>query len=718
MNIVGKRAVALTLVMALTMVAFAGFCIADEVLPDPIGVTVTDDYGTTDDSVGYVGTVFNFSFADTLGIGLNASWFANLTYELTIGTSTYDMGYVGDVWFYEFTATEAGVFDWEVNVTDVNNVSNYVVETGQITVNAYPGFVSGTAPALMEDQEYLIWNLTGYFAPEGLTYTNVIEYNGVELAIADETTGGYILWNLTVGADLFGYALVNVTASDGTESDYNVFNITVGAENDDPVIEYVNELEAEIWNYTTEVNETDVPIAWEFREVVNLTTDEEVDLLISVDASDVDMDNLTYEITTDCEVVTFEQNMTVWNNFTLVPDADASGDFWAILNVSDGEGYDWVYLYITIASVNDDPVLNSVEADVEAAKTGENVTFTAYASDIDGDDLTYTWKDGSTVIGTEASISVNFSEAGIHNITVEMTDGTVMVSGYVEVNISLAVIPNTAPTWDFLGEATAAPVFEGGAIEQLSDMTDWLANYEVQKGLALTLSCAASDDEEDELTYTWTNNVDTDWSETGETVTIPKDTLEPGKYIFTVVCTDGEFEITSETVEFEVTEGDDGGSGSSVCLIVIIVIALLVVIIIIVIIVMKKGKKGGDDIEMPAESEEMPVEEGMEQPPMEGMEQPPMEGMEQPPMEGMEQPPMEGMEQPPMEGVEQPPMEGVEQPIPEQPVAPVPEAAPPQPPAQPVAPAAPAPEAAPPQPPAQPVAPAAPQPPEPEEPLQ
>ncbi len=149
---------------------------------------------------------------------------------------------------------------------------------------------------------------------------------------------------------------------------------------------------------------------------------------------------------------------------------------------------------------------------------------------------------------------------------------------------------------------------------------------EIKEGDPVTLSALATD-VEDDLTYTWSNNVD-DQTWTGENWTLTD--LEPGTYIFTVSVTDG----VNDPVTYDVTvvvEKKDEPAKSNLFVIILIVIVVLVIIGAIVFFVMKS--KGEEEEEAPTEiapeGEGTYVEEQYEEPEMFGA--PPMPSMEGPP---------------------------------------------------------------------------------------
>ncbi len=144
----------------------------------------------------------------------------------------------------------------------------------------------------------------------------------------------------------------------------------------------------------------------------------------------------------------------------------------------------------------------------------------------------------------------------------------------------------------------------------------------IKEGETITLSASASD-VEDDLTYTWSNDINA-LTYSGENWTVAD--LEPGTYIFTVSVTDGvNAPITTDVTV--IVEKEDETPGPNLVVIILIVIVVLAIIGAVVFFVMKG--KGEDEEEAPTEiapeGEGTYVEEQFEEPDMFG-EAPPMEG--------------------------------------------------------------------------------------------
>jgi hypothetical protein len=112
------------------------------------------------------------------------------------------------------------------------------------------------------------------------------------------------------------------------------------------------------------------------------------------------------------------------------PTQEDVGEHTFTLTVSDGRGgSESSQFTIIVANVNDDPVIGTLApADGTKYKEGAKVTLLGAATDVDGDTLTFTWKEGDTVLGTGETVIVEKLKKGEHTITLVVDDGTTTVS--------------------------------------------------------------------------------------------------------------------------------------------------------------------------------------------------------------------------------------------------------------------------------------------------
>jgi hypothetical protein len=629
-----KKSTAILVMAALAMLAFAGLIVADvePELTEP-ALSIEDTFAPFNDMNAYtIVDAFTFTVPG-YGAGYNNS---NITMWIKIGPFDYDPMEWNDTnmeWTYVFAPdlpAYVGTHDVHVKAFDTNNATNENMSAVHEITIWHPVLADGsfTMPAFTEDMT-TAWNVSDAFLPEFDVTGEPLTFGfGPEGAPAGWTftpmmVDNYTHWHVTPPADYFGWVHVNVTAADtngvGPGAAYKMFNISVAAVNDAPVIEGImigdDMHDVEEMEIVTGINETGHNIT-ETRMVVHLPLLEDEHLMFSVIAEDIDSETLTYEFMmyddedpymVDVYEYVNETNVTIVEDhtFVLTPDPDANGMFWGMIEVFDGALNDTIWAHIMVEAVNDAPVLTSMVADKTEAEMDENITFTAAATDVDGDELTYIWKVGTEVIGNMSSITVSFDEAGWKNVTVTVSDGDMEVMDYVMVNITEEDEP----------PANNAPVIS----EAKADKTT------VKKDEKFTLTVSATDEDGDELTYTWKVNLISTWEKTGTSVDV--EDLEPGTYIFTVTVSDGEDEVT-RTVTVTVEEEED--DPISIIIIIVIVVIAILAILLILFFILKGGKK--EEEEAPVEEEsaegEMPEEESLEG--MEGdmPEEEPLEGME------------------------------------------------------------------------------------------
>jgi len=164
-------------------------------------------------------------------------------------------------------------------------------------------------------------------------------------------------------------------------------------------------------------------------------------------------------------------------------------------------------------STNNQPIIASLEPEVERVAPLASLQVVCIASDPDGDELSYDWSANAGEISADGDTATWTAPAseGSYSVAVVVTDGR---GGEVTDYVAITARTNNAPT-----------------IASLTADTDWT----LPSG-SLQLTCTASDPDEDELTYEWTATAGS-ISGTGAAVswTAP---LQIGIYSVTVVVTD------------------------------------------------------------------------------------------------------------------------------------------------------------------------------------
>ncbi|MBN1538706.1 MAG: hypothetical protein JW939_01070 [Candidatus Thermoplasmatota archaeon] len=445
MSTMKRRAMAITLTMALFAVAFAGlFFVEGAENPTTLSVTVTEGPIYAGDDV-----VFNLT-----GWGYEWDIAADFTVELKLnevvtGTPTYNTDH--DYFEWVWTAV-AGDHDWMVMVTNNTDSAEWNT-TGTFHVFAYPEFI-GTSAVAMEEDVPLEWNLSAEFSGEGLTFAEEAAPENLTFAKGE---GEYAIWTVTPAAEWSGTEDVKVFATDvnGMEVN-NTYTFTVSAVNDDPIIIGI---EYKDTTYTvvertieTEWNETSgEAINWTTVEVIDLPImEDEMEVNFTVNATDVETakDELTYEIAEGDYYTLALMNESIPCWFHFIGDENMFGIWEAVLTVSDGANVVTETLWFNVTGVNDAPTImfDTIEMgdqlDVEPL---EAVNVSVSVDDIDSEELTIMWYIDEVEVEdwNMDYFLYNWSDEGIYNITVWVTDGDLTSDLlYFWVNVT-----EPAPTW-------------------------------------------------------------------------------------------------------------------------------------------------------------------------------------------------------------------------------------------------------------------------------
>ena len=279
---------------------------------------------------------------------------------------------------------------------------------------------------------------------------------------------------------------------------------------------------------TLTVTVRDVNVAPVLNTIDDQTVNEFVELTFTATASDDDTLIFSLDGTVPSGAA-----ITDDGNFTWTPTESQDGDHTITVQVTDGSLTDSETLTVTVNEVNVAPVLNTI--DDQTVNELVELTFTATASDTDVVDnvvntLTFSF-DGTVPSGAAITSAGVFtwipteSQVGSHDITVQVTDGSLTDSETLTVTVR---------------DVNVAPV-----LNTIDDQT-------VNEFVELTFTATASDD--DALIFSLDGTVPSGAAITDDgNFTWTPTELQDGDHTITVQVTDGSL-TDSETLTVTVNE--------------------------------------------------------------------------------------------------------------------------------------------------------------------
>ena len=185
--------------------------------------------------------------------------------------------------------------------------------------------------------------------------------------------------------------------------------------------------------------------SWEIGTVQALAPkSDRYDLWQYASDPETDASQLTYQIigntNPECGV------SIVANRFlSISPEANWHGESEITIEVSDGEYTAHDTMTITVESVNDAPVIESIAGESHVEEQ-TNVSLSAVASDVDHATLTYTWDfgDGSDAVSGPDLTEMNhaYGDVGTYTVKLTVTDGE---GAQDEATWDIVVHPRTSP---------------------------------------------------------------------------------------------------------------------------------------------------------------------------------------------------------------------------------------------------------------------------------
>ncbi|MEC9410691.1 MAG: tandem-95 repeat protein [Pseudomonadota bacterium] len=224
--------------------------------------------------------------------------------------------------------------------------------------------------------------------------------------------------NINPTADFNGSGTLTVNVTDGEDTDSETITVTVTPVNDTPVL----------------------------ASIGTQTVNEESSTSVTLSASDVDGDSLTYQL--DSATAALGASVS-GNTLSINPTTDFTGSGSVTVSVSDGSLSDSETFTVTVNNINDAPVLSAVSDLTIPEDTSTTITLTA--TDIDGDSLTFSAVSADTGVATVAvsgstlTVTAATANSATTTITVTVSDGTLSAdtSFSVELTDPSAIPPIT-----------------------------------------------------------------------------------------------------------------------------------------------------------------------------------------------------------------------------------------------------------------------------------
>ena len=335
-------------------------------------------------------------------------------------------------WIPEFQASEnTRVYPVIFIVSDGVAETSEIVTINVTNVNRAPVLESVDVQNLTEGDAYnLVINATD---PD----TNPITYSATNLPSSSVFTPSTRSFSWIPGSDQDGTYQVTFTASDGYLSDSETVTFTVNNGNEAPVLDAIGAQ----------------------------TVAEGSQLTFVVSANDANGDSLQYSASGLPTGAMFDVEQ---QRFNWVPDYAQAGNFTVLIAVSDGLFSDSETVEITVTNSNRPPVISGSPGGSVMATT--NYSFTAVASDPDGDVVTFSivntpsWATFNPATGelsgtpTESQVGINSDiviSASDSNTSVSLAPFSIEVIAYVHqdsdgdgIHDYLDAFPNDSSEWE------------------------------------------------------------------------------------------------------------------------------------------------------------------------------------------------------------------------------------------------------------------------------
>ncbi|MEQ3761425.1 MAG: Ig-like domain-containing protein [Alcanivorax sp.] len=297
---------------------------------------------------------------------------------------------------------------WDYNAANIPNSAPVMGAISNVTVN--------------EDASTTVSLSATDANSDPLTYSITSADSSLGASISGATI------TIAPSANYNGSGSITAQVSDGTDTDTVTFTVTVTAVNDAPVLTGVG----------------------------TQTMLEDTSVNITLNATDIESDSLTYSLTSASAQLNASISGAV---LTLTPAANYNGSGSVTVQVADASLSDSETFSVTVQNSNDAPSISAI-SDVEF-DYDSSTTITLAGNDIDGDSLTYSAVSADTgivttsVSGNQLTLTSATSAIASTSITVTVNDGNATA--------------NTTFTVDLTDPATVDPITLTIAGSSISD---------------------------------------------------------------------------------------------------------------------------------------------------------------------------------------------------------------------------------------------------------
>ncbi len=388
-----------------------------------------------------------------------------------------------------------------------------------------------------------------------------------EVTVTDENMAGLLYeWRIdgivAVNETLDNFEFVSAFVGDFSAGEYN---ISVSVTDD------ILEMDTHVWHLTV-LNVNQVPVLDEYiPNSTNVTIYEGESVSFNVNTSDVDGVAPLMQWLVDGAVI---DNETA-NDFLFTTDFDMAGNYEIRVNVTDAENASIVVFMewdVTVLNTDRPPQFIVTGDTALEIDEGNWVNFYVNASDPDNDVISYGWYFDGVILTGETGDNYTYTsdfdsaDGNVHTVMVELTSGEFTVNH----------------TWTLtVKNVNRQPLIDNTTLKPTADMV-------LEDGKEIEFFVAATDPDNDAITYTWFIN------ETSETFKNQSfnHTLAAGTYDILITATDSNGGVHTYRLSLLVNEaqevGDEEESETSFILLVIIAIVVVVIVIIIIVVLKKK----------------------------------------------------------------------------------------------------------------------------------